>query len=335
MIIPPSNDFVVKTYNISTHNNVREITKREFYDTSLYSMLEFISFDNKDKTYVLKTLKRPLKHEIVVHKFVNEYSINGAKFLSGYTSEFYNLHFIIMEFVKDIQPVYNFEDSEQIGHYCELAQHLSYLHTNARGSIKKELKNIPEFNHNFYLNLLDKFSEKLPMLSKKINNELYLTHDIVEQFISSIEKIRISILKTTDLRRTLVHGDFDVGNIFFRPETKNGTLTRNNRKIMAIDWGLSHIDFPIVDIANLLHSLNLNPDDREKVLQSYFLISKGKFPKNFSLDNFETIGMILHHLFFIEFQLNTLETSSTNIDEYYEQIHHALENLIDLSNNIV
>ena len=335
MIIPASNDFVVKTYNISTRNTVRELTKREFYDTSLYSMLEFISFDNLDDTFVLKTLKRPLRHEIAVHKFVNDYAINGAKLVAGYTSEFYNLHFIIMEFIKNIEPVYNFDGHDLIEHYIELAQHLAYLHVNTRGSIKKIIKDIPEFSHTFYLNLLDKFSEKLPMLSKEIDNELYLTHDIIEEFIASIEKIRISILKTSELRRTLVHGDFDVGNIFFKPTTKNGVLTKNNKQIIAIDLGLSHIDFPIVDLANLLNSLHLSQSDREDLLQSYLIITKSKFPKNFALYNLETIGMILHHLFFIEFQLNTLETSSTNIEEYYEQIHHALEKLIELSNEIM
>ena len=182
---------------------------------------------------------------------------------------------------------------------------------------------------------MGKFSEKLPMLSKKIQNDLYLTSDIIEQFLNSLEIIRSSILKTTQLKRTLVHGDFDVGNIFFKP-TENGNLRNNDKQITAIDWGLSHIDFPIVDLANLLNSLkNIAENDRDSILESYLIIGRKKFPKNFAMENFETIGMILHHLFFIEFQLNTLETSSTNIEEYYEQIHHALESLIALSDLVI
>ena len=94
-------------------------------------MLEYISFDNNPEVFVLKTLKRTLKHEIPIHQYINNYSINGAKFLAGYSSDFYNLHFIIMEYINDLEPVYNYDDSDLVNYYCELAQQLAFLHVNS------------------------------------------------------------------------------------------------------------------------------------------------------------------------------------------------------------
>ena len=335
MIIPASDEFVIKTFNSFKNDKVKELTKREFYDTSLYSMLEFISFDNHSEKFVLKSLKRTLKHEIPIHHFVNNYSINGANILASFSSDFYNLHFIIMEYINDLEPVYNYDDADLVDHYSELAKHLAFLHVNSSRNLKQLKDEVIEFSYLYYLDLLAKFAEKLPMLSKKINHELYLTEDIIDQFLNSLGNIRNVILKTNQLRRTLVHGDFDVGNIFFKP-MQMGNSQNIKRQITAIDWGLSHIDFPIVDLANLLNSLKMiSESDRNYILESYLKIGRKKFPKNFALENFETIGMILHHLFFIDFQLNTLETSSNNIEEYYEQIHRALESLIELSTKAI
>ena len=330
MIIPASNDFLVKIFNQYSTGKVKEITKRELYDYSLYSMLEFIAFDNIDEIYVLKTLKRPVKHEIEIHKFVNNFAINGAHFIAGYSSDFLNLHFIIMEYIKDISPVYNYDDKELVEFYAELAKNLGLLHVNSKKYIQSLKKNnIIEFSLKYYDDLLDKFAEKLPMLSAEIKNDLYLTPDIIEQFLQKKELIKKKLLRIQNLRRTLVHGDFDVGNIFLRP------INNNEKKIMAIDWGLSHIDLPIVDMANLLNSLKiLSSDDRNYILESYLKIAQKEFPKNYSLNNFQDLGMMLHRLFFIEFQLNTLETSSNSVDEYYEQIHNALVSLTDLVEKI-
>ena len=327
MIIPASNDFILKVYNQFSSKKAQRIIKREVYDYSLYSMLEFITFDASEEKYVLKTLKGSVKHEIAIHRFVNDFSINGAKFIAGYSSDFLNLHFIIMEYMEEIQPVYNYDDKDLVHYYAELAQNLGTFHVKSNKFIKK-LKSdfsVTEFNENYYRNLIDKYIEKLPMLSVEIKNELYLTNDIIEQFLQKSEQIKKAFIRMQNLHRTLVHGDFDIGNIFLRP-------SNNNRmQIVAIDWGLSHIDLPIVDMANLLNSLNtLSNSDRSFILESYLRVAKKKFPRNYSLHNFQALGMMLHRVFFIEFQLNTLETSSSSVEEYYEQIHNALVSLINL-----
>lgn len=235
-----------------------------------------------------------------------------------------------MEYVKDLTPVYNFDDKELIDYYVELAKNLANFHVNSKKFINKlKMLNVTEFNFIHYENLVDKFAEKLPMLSAEIKNDLYLTSDIIEQFKQNIEQIKKSLTLLHGLRRTLVHGDFDIGNIFIRQD-QNDTM-----KIMAIDWGLSHIDLPIVDMANLLNSLNnLKIDTRNHILESYLSIAKKEFPRNYTLNNFQDLGMMLHSLFFIEFQLNTLETSSRSVEEYYEQIHNSLSSLITLSDKL-
>ena len=163
------------------------------------------------------------------------------------------------------------------------------------------------------------------MLSKEIKNELYLTQDIIDKFLQKSEVLKKALSRIKDLKRTLVHGDFDIGNIFIK-SANNGDM-----QIIAIDWGLSHIDLPIIDMANFLNSLvNITPDDCNFILESYLEVTKKKFPKNYSLSDFQTLGMILHRMFFIDFQLNTLETTSNSVDEYYEQIHNALNSLITM-----
>lgn len=331
MIIPASNDIILRVYNQFSPVKASKITKREVYDYSLYSMLEFITFDTSQKKYVLKTLKESVKQEIAIHRFVTNFAINGSKFVAGYTSDFLNLHFIIMEYIEDIQPVYNFDDRDLIDCYAELATNLGILHVESNRFIRKLKKEflVSEFNFDFYQSLIDKFTEKLPMLSAEIKNDLYLTPEIIEHFLQNKELIKNSLVKVKDLHKTLVHGDFDIGNIFIKP--KNG----DELQIFAIDWGLSHIDLPIVDVANLLNSLNiLSGDNRNFILESYMRVAQKKFPRNCDLNNFQNLGMMLHRLFFIEFQLNTLERSNSSVEEYYEQIHNALVSLIDLSDKV-
>ena len=331
MIIPASNEFVLKIYNQFSTKKAMKISKRELYDYSLYSLLEFISFDSNKEQFVLKTVKGPVKQEIAIHRFVNDFSINGAKFIAGYSSDFLNLHLIIMEYVKELEPVYNYEDKELVPYYAELAHDLGYLHfesTRSIGKLKRDFA-VSEYDDIYYGKLLDKYTEKLPMLSQEIKNELYLTPDIIEKFLQKGELIKKGLKRIHDLRRTLVHGDFDIGNIFVKPIDNNGM------KIIAIDWGLSHIDLPIIDMANLLNSLiNLSKDDQNYILESYLEVAKKKFPKNYSLNNFQTLGTMLHRIFFIDFQLNTLETTSNSVEEYYEQIHNALDSLISLVDKI-
>ena len=88
MIIPPSNEFLIKIFNQISEDKIHSVTNRTKYDYSRYSMLEFVSFDNNEKKYVLKTVRRPLKHEIAVHSFVNNCPINGANFVAGFSSDF-------------------------------------------------------------------------------------------------------------------------------------------------------------------------------------------------------------------------------------------------------
>lgn len=322
MIIPASNDFLVKVFNQLSSLKVNTVSDRKVYDYSRYSMLEFVSFDSSNKKYVLKTVRRPLKNEIIIHKFVNDFTINGAKFIAGYSSDFFNLYFIVMEYIDNLTPVYNFEDGDVIEDYAELVTNLASFHVEASKKVRKI--QIDDFKYEYYNKLLFKFNEKLPVLGKAINHELYLTPDIMERFDQNTDLIQKQLLKIKPLKRTLVHGDFDIGNIFFK-------VTKNNRKITAIDWGLSHIDAPIIDIANLLNSLeNLSDDARNYILDSYLKVAHKKFPRNFSLDNFQSIGMVLHRLFFIDYQLNTLETSTTSVEEYYEQIHTAMQSLCSL-----
>jgi thiamine kinase-like enzyme len=327
LIIPPSNEFLVNVFNQFSQKKAKKVIKREFYDKSLYSMLEFLTFDISNEKFVLKTLKRPVKQEIIIHRFVNDFAINGATFVAGFSSDFLNLHFIIMSFIKNITPVFIYEENDLLDDYILLAKNLGDLHVKSRSNIKKlRLENIIQFNSEYYQKLLDKFSEKLPMLSKKINHELYLTPDTIEIFLQHIDPIKNSLASIKNLRRTLVHGDLDFGNIFFKP-------SESTKQIIVIDWGLSHIDLPIIDMANLLNSLQtLSEDDRKLVLDSYLNVALKNFPKNYSLENFESIGMILHKLFFIEFQLNTLEMSSTSIEDFYEQIHNALISITELVN---
>lgn len=330
MIIPASDEFVIKIFNQVTSEKVKSITYRKLYDYSRYSMLEILSFDNKDKKYVLKTLKRPVKHEIAIHRFVNNFPINGAKFVAGYSSNFLNLHFIVMEFIENLIPIYNFEDKDLIEDYAELSKNLASFHVNSTKFLKinKKLR-VYNFDYDYYNNLIGKFNEKIPVLGKTINHELYLTPDIIERFKQKKEVIEKTLIKIKPLKRTLVHGDFDIGNIFFKIQDDQ------NKKIIAIDWGLSHIDLPIIDMANLLNSLEtITEDDRKYIYECYLRVAQKKFPKNYSLTDFQTFGMILHRLFFIEYQLTTLETSSTSMEEYYEQIHNAMHSLCSLVDDL-
>lgn len=325
MIIPASNEFIIKTLNQVSLLKVQNVTSREVYDYSRYSMLEFLSFDNKDKKYVLKTVRSPLKHEIAIHRFINEFPINGANFIVGFTSDFLNLHFILMEYIENLTPVYSFDDQDLIEDYAQLASNLAYFHVNATKYIKNAKKlQVIDYNYDYYLKLLDKFCEKIPVLSKEIAHDLYLTPDIVERYLNNTEKIKHQLFRIKPLKRTLVHGDFDIGNIFFK-------VTGDHRQIMAIDWGLSHIDHPIVDMANLLHSLEaLSFDSRDYILDSYLHVAGKKFPRNYEMNDFQSLGMILHRLFFIGYQLDTLETSSTSMEEYYEEMHNALDSLCQI-----
>lgn len=264
-----------------------------------------------------------LKNEILVHQYASDYKINGAQFIFGHSEP--SLHFILMEKIDDILPIF-FIDSEEVKpFFSRITKILAKFHLDSSRDVQM-LKNlgVSELGSQFYVGILNKIKHKVRKLSKRMNHPYYLTEDLVSEFESKHKKVEKSLKAHPKGNLALIHGDFDFGNFF----------VKNINEICVLDWGMGRIDDPIIDIANLLNSLeDYGSDFQNLILKSYKEIAKPLLHRKLNLYHIRLTGTLKHLLFFLNFQLNLIESF---VDPMYfiDQINREVTEILELVKKI-
>ncbi|UCG02511.1 MAG: phosphotransferase [Candidatus Heimdallarchaeota archaeon] len=296
------------------------VKSRRILDQNPFAILEVIEFEEiPDKSYILKSMVSILKNEILVHQYASDYKINGAQFIFGHSEP--SLHFILMEKIDDIVPIF-FIDSEEVKpFFSRITRNLAKFHVESSRDIQM-LKNlgVSELGSRYYIGIINKIKYKIKKLSEEMNHPYYLTNDLISEFESKLKKVEKALKTHPKGNLTLIHGDFDFGNFF----------VKNINEICVLDWGMARIDVPIIDIANLLNSLeDYGLDFQNLILKSYNEVAKPLIPRKFKLSNIRLMGTLMHLLFFLNFQLDLIE-SFVDPMYYIDQINREVTEILEL-----
>ncbi|MFX0122399.1 MAG: phosphotransferase [Candidatus Hodarchaeota archaeon] len=300
------------------------VKSRRILDQNPFAILEVIDFmEISDKSYILKSLVPFLKNEILVHQYASDYKINGAQYIFGHSES--SLHFILMEKIDDLVPIF-FIDSEEVKPYFfRITKKLAKFHIESSQDVQM-LKNqgVSELGYRFYIESLNKINYQIRKLSEQMKHPYYLTKDLVFEFNSKLKKVEKSLKEHPKGNLTLIHGDFDFGNFF----------VKNINEICVLDWGMGRIDTPIIDIANLLNCLeDYGSDFQNLVLKSYNEVAKPLFHKKLNLSKIRLTGTLMHLLFFLNFQLDLIESF---VDPMYfiDQINREVTEILELTKKL-
>lgn len=326
MVRLPTNEEIESHLKDSKETKNLSLKSRESFDKNPFAHLETIYFNERKNPYILKSVVPFQKSEIYIHQQVNDFDLNGAHLIYGHTEDS-NLNYLIMEKIEDIKPIYLISNNDAESYYCQVAEYLADFHLKSKSTkfTKKLIKlGVPIHGTKWYQDYAVTISDNVKTLSKEINHEYFLPIALVNNLQDSIHSIQKMFEPFKKAKLTLVHGDFDIGNLF---------LKDSDTKIFAIDYGMSHIDNPMIDIAHLVNSLgDYDIGIRRNIFSAYFTKARKLYPKDISMHETRIVGTLMHILYFLNFQINAINNW---VDKEYslflvEQVHNRVKHLVDL-----
>ena len=321
MIYIPSNNEI--EFDLSIKKSRYKIESRTPLDSNPFSNLETLTFKKIKHDYVLKTIHPLLKTEVFVHNLVDDDPITAAHLLHSKIDEKNKNYYVIMEKIK-FQPIYLQPLSDSVNYFHSITEKLANFHLkNANIKFLKKL-GIMEYGLPKYKEIINSLGKRIKNLSENVNHENFLDENLIEDFDKYIGSIYNLIEPVASTKQTLVHGDFDTGNIL---------INDSDHKVYAIDFGLSHIDIPVIDIAHLLSATEMSINIRRDIFETYFSIAGKLFPSDMSLQDVRNAGRVMHMLFFLDWYVLTIENKIVPHNYFLEQIHNRVSLLTDLLKN--
>ena len=271
-----------------------------------------------------------MKSEIKVHQYVNSLRINAPYFFYGksnvsndkrFTSGRNGSNFIIMEFVENYLHLYNILEDEL---YFEAVRLLGELHLQSMQKIDylKNQVQIPVYDVKWYMDNVDRIIFEISRLSIHYSHPEYLPKELISTLQRSVNKIKYYLNEIIEIPNTMVHGDFDSGNIIY---FQKGKHTGN---VKVLDWGHGHIGSPVIDIAHLFNSLGYFDYDRKiMLLAEYLKTCRHLYSKNVEFSILIIAGTIVHYLYHLNLKLNAIKEGYVQPEFFVEQIHKRVEML--------
>jgi aminoglycoside/choline kinase family phosphotransferase len=265
-----------------------------------------------------------MKSEIMVHQYINNLRINAPYFFYGKSSISGNkteTNFIIMEFLENYLHLYNILEDEL---YYEAVRSLGEMHLISMKKIdylKNKLK-IPVYDITWYLKNVDRIIFDISRLSINFAHSDFLPKDLISKLQRSAPKIKFYLNEIKEIPNSLVHGDFDSGNIIFFQKGKHiGT-------VKVLDWGHGHIGPPVIDIAHLFNSLGYFDYERKIMLiAEYLKTCRPLYSQNVEFSLLIIAGTIVHYLYHLNFKLKAISENYVYPEFFIEQIHKRVEML--------
>jgi hypothetical protein len=328
--IPDNKEIQITFQKILGSNDIL-VKDRETIDMNSFSSVEKIILSN-DSVYILKSVSEIMKSEISVHKYVNNYRINAPYFFYGKLSDSSDprnkskCNYIIMEYISDYLHLYNILEDEL---YFEAVRLLGELHLGSMQRMKKlKESKIPEYSVQWYIDNISKIIFEISRFAIKhaSPDSVLLPKKLIADLHQKIPKIMEYLNEIADIPLSLVHGDFDSGNIIFFKKGTHGGFVK------AIDWGHGHIGSPLIDIAHLVNSLGyVNYDTKIKLISEYLKACRPIYGNHNIPFSFLIIGgTILHYFYHLNFKLKAIKGKYVEPSFFREQIHNRIIQLLQI-----
>ena len=316
MIYIPTNEEI----EVDLKNINYKIATRKHLDSNPFSYLEIINFRGIEKEYVLKSVHPILKSEILIHNLVNKDPLTAAHLFTSKDDNEKGIHYFIMDKI-EFEPLYLLSVRGSVHLYHKIAEKLANFHLKNSNVRKLKSLGLREYGMKKYNTIIGNLGERVRTLSESVNHEYFLKKEVVDKFTKYIESVNEMLDLVHNTKLTLVHGDFDTGNLI---------INKKDNDIYAIDYGLAHIDIPVIDIAHLLSATEMSINIRRDIFETYFAIAGNLFPATMSLQDVRNAGKVLHMLYFLDWYLLTTEMNIVAKNYFLEQIHNRVSLLTDL-----
>ena len=253
----------------------REVASRHLArktDLSVVERVTMVGGQNEGQTAILKTVCPALAHESTVHEAVQNTDICAAKLLAAGGREAGHDAWLLL---RDVQTEPFDEMTADEARDALLG--IRGLHRAWLGRTVA-LSGIPRRDLTWLAEQADETAGHLRHLSR--NEGLGLDD-------ATIDIYRARLIELADRNRpralTLVHGDFDPGNVV---RLSSGSLA-------ALDWGLAHLNTPLVDLAHMAERFPRL--EQTRIAESFLNSGAATGSTEAALET----GLISHRAFFV------------------------------------
>ena len=271
------------------------VVRRQVHRSASLSTIEIVglaSDGGAETEAILKTTRPALSHEPVVYRLLEGYPASPVH-LIGTGVTLAGDPWLLLTRIREVRDI---EPDEATAELALSA--LAEVHRGYYGETE-ELSDIPRWDIDWIASqssstceILDSLirSSKLPTLSRST---------------LGVYKEQLAVLResTANLERTVVHGDFDPGNLI---ATEHG--------IGAIDWGLSHINTPLIDLAHMVE--RFAPEVRKRLAGAY--LEGLPLEPRMSAGEAIRLGGLIHRAFFIWWHTTVIEKEWAAAKNYVE-----------------
>ena len=321
MIYNSSNEELER--DLSVKNLFYKIDFRKSLDSNPFSKLEIVKFHGVEQEYVLKEIHPVLKSEVLVHTLVTDDPLTAARLLNSKFNEKDNIYYLLMEKI-ELDHLYLLPLNKSVDLYHSIAEKLANFHLKHNNVKLLKKLGLREYGIPTYKVILSNLGTRVARLSESVKHDEYLNKNLIDDFSKNIESMKHLLEPIVSTKLTLVHGDFDTGNL---------VVNRKDHAIYAIDYGLSHIDVPVIDIAHLLSATEMSIKTRRDIFETYFSIAGKLFPEDMSMQDVRNAGKTMHLLFFLDWYLSAIETKLVPEIFYLEQINTRVNYITNLLKN--
>ena len=251
---------------------------------------------------ILKTMRSLLSHESVVYDLLDGFAIRAAELLGrGRTHR--GVPWILLTDVGDD----DISDTDESAILTAL-EHLAEVHRHYMGEPAR-LQDVPRWGTPWLVSQVDWLCDTLPRYAAYGGSGL--TDDLLAEYRQRL--IEIDEV-TKPFAVTLVHGDFDPGNLIRLP----------GGGVAALDWGLSHVNTPWVGMAHMVE--RFEDPVRSRLVDRYLEV--GVESPNISGDTAATLGGLVHRAFFVWWHTRVIESGWTSPESYLDAISERVRYIV-------
>ena len=264
------------------------VTERCILRISDLSVVERVTFTKRPhappRAAILKTVLPALRHEPLVHRLASPFPICAAHVMASSDPNTLEADpWMLIEEVEDQIGGGTFTTQQVTQALVEIARlHRYYILESS--ALNDDA--IPRCDRAW----LESLAERIPASFQILNQQYGL--DISQEIQRRFHDHLVDLAGKLDgYALTLVHGDFDKGNL----------VLLNGGQVAALDWGLAHVNIPLVDLTHMVGSF----DAATKLSVSSTYLDALDLPDQFparseeSVLQFVALGDLVHKTFFI------------------------------------
>ena len=259
------------------------------------SLVERIRFrqSGENRTAVLKTVCPALAHERHIHAAVQGFEICAPVLLGSGDADDDHDAWLLLSDVEDV-------DFDELS-VAEATQALASLAGVHRAYIgRQKLAGVPRRDPSW---LVEHSEETADLLRHLVRRQgLGIKEDQVSSYP---DRLQMQAGQHGGGQLTLVHGDFDPGNLIRMPLGQ----------FAALDWGLGHLNTPLVDLAHMAERF-LKPEQSRLAME--FSAAVGISGR--SSDELVEAGLLAHRAFFVWWHSHIVAEGWAPIEDFRQAI---------------